>query len=150
MRLILDNFTLIEYDPNRSEQKHIVDRLKQEPAVNKYLGDLQYLALRIAQRKEENKYNLLFLAYYDENPIGFISLTYLEESYQISSALFKEYRGQNLGSLLLQEFSEKIFEEYPIDKLILKINNENIAGQKAAELGGYDKEDSTTYTMNRR
>ena len=111
MRLILDNFTLIEYDPNRSEQKHIVDRLKQEPAVNKYLGDLQYLALRIAQRKEENKYNLLFLAYYDENPIGIISLTYLEESYQISSALFKEYRGQNLGSLLLQEFSEKIFEE---------------------------------------
>lgn len=150
MKLILDNFTLIEYDPNRSEQKYLVDRLKQEPAVNKYLGDLQYMALRIAQRKEENQYNLLFLAYYDEDPIGFISLTYLDESYQISSALFKEYRGQNLGSLLLQEFSEKVFEEFPIDKLVLKINSENIAGQKAAELVGYDKEDSTTYAMNRR
>ena len=58
--------------------------------------------------------------------------------------------GEHLGALLLQEFSEKMYEIYPeIDKLTLVISEVNEHSQDAATLARYTQENNTRYTQRR-
>lgn len=169
--LKLDNFTLYEYNDSPAHQEIIKQIELTDP--NGYLGDIKYSIKRINQRKEDNPNNFVFIAYYqDEYPIGYISITSFENEYQVAAGTLKEYRRQNLSSLLLEEFSEKILdykkvrenlEKYDlenelnkeiynegltnvdIDELTLKVHPTNIASHKVAGLNGYEQVDATTF-----
>lgn len=147
--LNLDNFILEEYDENF--HNNILNRLQADNNAKKYLGDLKFSIMMIKKRKLENNINKFYIAYYNNYPIGFISITYKDKSYQISYSILNEYRNQNLGSLLLQEFSEAIFERYyNVNELILKIENDNIGSKKVADLAGYEQIDNNTFTQRRK
>ena len=169
--LKLDNFTLYEYN-NSIEHQEIIRQIENTDPKN-YLGSIKYLIQKINERKIENPNNYFFIAYYqDEYPMGFISITYLDNKYQISGGTLPQYRKQNLSSLLLEEFSERlldykkvrqVIEKYDtenelnkeiydnglsdveIDELILKIDPTNVASHKVAELIGYEQVGYTTF-----
>ena len=52
--------------------------------------------------------------------------------------------------MLLQEFTERVFEKYDnIDEIKLIISNVNTGSKKTALLAGYEKKNSSTYTQRR-
>lgn len=145
----LDNFILEEFSANNALHNEVLNITCSDSSSKKYLGNLKYTIERINQRKEENRCNAFYIAFYNGEPIGHISLTNIDNSYQISISILPKYRKQHLAALLTQEFSEKIFEVYDhIDKLDLVIDNNNIGSIKSALLAGYTKENNI-YTQRR-
>lgn len=146
----LDNFFLAEYNKQNIDHQNIVNNLGNDYDAKTYLGNLNYHIDRINQRKEDNPCNHAYIAYYDDIPVGFISIYLEDEMYQISYGIVKEKRGEYLAALLLQEFSEEMFEEYPeIDTLTLLINNLNTGSKKTANLAGYTHINGMKHTMKR-
>lgn len=146
----LDNFFLAEYDSENIDHKTVVIELENDSYAKNYLGNLSYHIERINQRKENNRCNHAYIAYYDDVPVGFISVYLEQEMYQISYGIVPEKRGEYLGALLLQEFSEEMFEEYPeINTLTLLINNLNTGSKKTANLAGYNHISGASHTMKR-
>jgi len=169
MRVLkLDNFTLYEYK-DCGEFDDIIRKIELSDSSH-YLGNIKYAIKRINQRKMENPNNFAFMAYYDDCPMGYISITYVDSQYQVSVGVLPEFRKQNLGSLLLEEFSERILDyknvhdliekcegkvkpdmydkglsSVDIEELVLKIDPSNIASHKMAQSVGYEQVDSTTY-----
>jgi len=149
-QLELENFLLIEYDANNKRHQDVIATINSTENGKKYLGNLYYTIQRIYQRRESNSFNIPYIVYYLDEPMGYISLSYIDNSYQISYGIIPKYQGQYLGSELLMEFSDILFEMYPnIDKLSLKISNDNIGSIKLATKVGYVLEDKDTYTQKR-
>lgn len=147
----LENFILEEYNKNSNEHIEVISNLNKDQNVKKYLGNINYSIERINERKKENKYNKAFISYYNNYPVGYISLSYIGSEFQISYGILNEYRKQNLAALLLEEFSEYLLENYQdIEELILKIKEDNIGSIKVAELADYYKESNEKYKRNRR
>lgn len=146
----LDNFFLAEYDPRNIDHKTVIIKLENADRKDKYLGDLEYHIERINQRREFNRCNHAYISYYNDDPVGFISIYTENDSYQISYGIIPEKRKEYLGALLLQEFSEKMFEIYPeIENLTLTINTTNEASRKSAELVGFERQSTKKYTQRR-
>ena len=144
----LDNFDLVEFDKFSSEHRNVIERI-----YSKYLGNINYMIDRINFRKEDDyAHNRFFIAYYNDRPIGFISITRKDFGYEVSSGLVPEERGYYLGPMLLQEFSEEIFNSMPdVHQLVLKISPTNIKGQSSAIRAGYvqDENDKETFIQKR-
>jgi len=147
----LDNFDLVMCDANDIEHKTVLIELGNDRDGSYYLGDLFRQNEAIEMRKEEDYlHNCSYIAYYNDEAVGYISLTHKEDRYEISYGIVPKHRGEYLGALLLQEFSEKVFEELPdIDKLTLLINNLNTASKKTASLAGYTQENRVRHTQRR-
>ena len=131
----LDSFILEKYDSSRKLHQEIVTSLMQSQN-NEYLGNIYYMIESIYKRKANDfrHLNEVFIAYYNDYPIGLISITYLNERQEISIGILEKYRHQYLGSLLTFEFMEKIFELYPdINELYGVIDGKNINSQKMAK-----------------
>lgn len=168
--LKLDNFDLYEYNDSQEHQE-VIGRIEASDP-NNYLGSIKYAIKRINQRKIENPNNFVFIAYYNDYPIGYISLTYVDNEYQVSAGTLKEFRRQNLSSLLLEEFSERILDykkvskmidkfepsntnlkeiykegitEKEIEELVLKIDPTNEASHKVVQIVGYEQVDDMTF-----
>lgn len=147
--IFLDNFILEEYNFHNSAHKEVIYELNQD--CQKYLGNLFFMIERSFQRQEINQENNFFIAYYNDDVIGIISLKVENQIYEISIGIRKKYRHQYLGTLLLQEFSEKLFEIYPhLQQLSLKIDSTNTNSIKAALLASYVHESNDMYTINRK
>lgn len=146
----LDNFYLAKYDNGNIDHKTVVVELYNDRNAKQYLGDLEYQVQMIQKRREEDIHNTAYIAYYAEDPVGYISFTYKDDSYQISYGIRPKFRGEHLGALLLQEFSEKMFEVYPeVDTLTLMIHNLNTGSKKTASLAGFTQENSTRHVQHR-
>ena len=145
----LDNFNLEKYQEYNIEHKSVITLIDNDVASKQYLGDIFLLINNTLKRYEENNIDSIYIAYYNSNPIGFISLNILDEKAFVSYALLKEYQHQHLGALLLQEFSDKLFEIYNFDDIYLDINQKNIASIKTSSLVGFKKISSTKYNLHK-
>ena len=147
----LDNFHLEKYSPYNKEHKYIFSLIN-GTNYGKYLGDLELHIKRVYERKEEDYFhNDVYVAFYNDNPVGFISLSHREFGYEVVSGIIPSMRGEHLGPLLLQEFSEKVFDTYDdVDELVLKINPSNKKAISSARLVGYEKVGEETYIQRRR
>lgn len=131
----LDSFILEKYDSSRKLHQEIITSLMQSQN-SEYLGNIHYMIESIYKRKayDFRHLNEVFIAYYNDYPVGLISITYLNERQEISIGILEKYRHQYLGSLLTFEFMEKIFELYPdINELYGVIDGKNINSQKMAK-----------------
>ncbi len=150
MKIILDNFQLEEFNRENNEHREVLEKLNKDQGVKRYLGDINYSIERINKRYCENRFNKAFIPYYNEYPIGYISLSYIDDEYQISCGILNEFRKENLASLLLEEFSDYLLNNYEeIDKLTAKIESDNIGSIKAASLASYSEEDRNKYIRRR-
>lgn len=148
----LDNFFLAEYDFQNIDHRTVVMELEKDDKKGdkNYIKNLEYHFAMINRRREDNRCNHAYIAQYNDYPVGFIAITKKDDIYEISYGVRPEKRGEYLGALLLQEFSEKMFEVYPeIDKLTLIINNLNTPSKKTANLAGYTQENSVRHTQRR-
>ena len=147
----LDNFLLEEFDEFDAVHRRVISMINDVQA-NKYLGDLEYHIKRVYDRKKNDElHNEVYIAYYDSRPVGFISISHKDFGYEIASGILPLERGKHLGALLLQEFSEKLFELYDdIDEVMLKINPNNQSGIKAANLVGFQQNDDGLFVQKRR
>ncbi len=122
----LDNFYLEKYDSTIPIHKTVIVELCNDKNSSDFLGDLEYHILEVNKRKEE---------------------TFELENYGITP----KFRGYHLGSLLLLEFSERIFMEFDkINELTLMISNQNTSSKKTALLAGFDKVSSAKYVQRRK
>jgi len=131
----LDSFILEKYYSSRKLHQEIITSLMQSQN-SEYLGNIHYMIESIYKRKayDFRHLNEVFIAYYNDYPVGLISITYLNERQEISIGILEKYRHQYLGSLLTFEFMEKIFELYPdINELYGVIDGKNINSQKMAK-----------------
>lgn len=139
----LDNFILEEYNEYSKIHSEVMNILCSDVATKKYLGNLKYAVSRINLRKIDDNCNAFYIAFYNDEPIGYISLTNIDGYFQVSSSILPEFRGQHFAALLLEEFSEKVFEVYNyINKIDLVIDAKNIGSIKSAELADYKLEDN--------
>ncbi len=146
MKIKLDNFYLEEFNKDNLEHLEVIRQLNKDQNSKKYLGDIFYAIKKIDLRKENyiDKFNHAFIAYYNSYPVGYISLSYIEEDYQISCGILNQYRKQHLASLLISEFSDYLLNSnYDINKIIAVIDKENTASKMAANLAGYSEDDNT-------
>ena len=145
----LDNFKLEEYNETNFEHKTTIIEISNDAYGRTFLGDLELHIMCVNKRKEESLLNYAFIAYYNDKPVGFISITE-NGNYEITYGIRPKYRGEYMGALLLQEFSEKIFEQFKdVNELKLFINNLNTASRKTALIAGYEKKNGITYSQRR-
>ena len=148
----LDSFILEKYDSSRKLHQEIVASLMQSQN-SEYLGNIHYMIESIYKRKANDfrHLNEVFIAYYNDYPIGLISITYLNERQEISIGILEKYRHQYLGSLLTFEFMEKIFELYPdINELYEVVDDKNSDSQKLVQrIGGEETKQKGTFMMRR-
>lgn len=148
----LDNFYLEKYTTDDYNHRTTIIELENDKDARLYLGNLENWILRMQEKEEIGFRNNAYIAYYKDNPepIGFISLTKNTERYEISYGIRPKYRGEHLAALLLQEFSETVFNTYSeINELTLNINNLNTPSKKTADLVGFEKETSTRHVQRR-
>lgn len=149
----LDNFYLEKYDSTIPIHKTVIIELCNDRNSSPFLGDLEHHILEVNKRKKEtfDLENIVYIAFYDYNPVGFISLTHQSERYEIAYGITPKFRGYHLGSLLLMEFSERIFMEFDkINELTLMISKQNTSSKKTALLAGFDKVSSAKYVQRRK
>jgi len=146
-KLELDNFLLEEYDESNVEHKSLVIELDNE---HSYLGDVLYRIESIKEQYSEQpmEFNHCYIVYYNDYPIGLITISKLLNDYEICYGILPKYRKQYLASLLLQEFSYKMLDDFNYE-LSLFISSENIGSKKTAELAGYEKVNFLKYKMSK-
>ncbi len=101
MKINLDNFILEEYSSYNSEHVKVVFELNKDQDTKRFLGDVDYTIEQTMIRRTDdlNHYNIAFIPYYNDYPIGYISLVYLQHEYQIIYGILNRFRKQNLGAL---------------------------------------------------
>lgn len=81
-----------------------------------------------------------YIYIYDNEPIGQVRITILEDKAEIGYSICAEKRGMGHGKNLLQLLYSRVREEFPnIKKLVAKVKSENIASQRAFLEVGYLK-----------
>ncbi len=94
MKIHLDNFVLEEYSKDNYEHIEVINKLNSDDSVKRYLGNINYSIARIERRKTEDclskNINSAFISYYNDYPIGYISIYYKEGKHHISYGILCE------------------------------------------------------------
>jgi predicted transcriptional regulator len=146
----LDNFILETYNNNDIDHRTTAIELCNDANGKKFLGDVLASIEWVFKKRESNHRNNAYVAFYDNEPVGFASLSINEDSYEISIGIRPKYRKEYMGALLTQEFSEKILEMYAdVNKVTAIINNLNTGSKKMATMAGFIQENKVRYTYSR-
>lgn len=148
--LELEHFKLKYFNNYDEIHKTVIVELFNDRAGKMFLGDLMYANAMIERRKEEDYRNCAYIAYRNNDAVAYISLSIKDNSYQISCGVRPKYRGMHIATVLLEDFTNKIFEKYDdINELTLIINNLNTGSQRVALNVGYEKVNSVKYVKKR-
>lgn len=146
--LNLPSFNLEEYDPQNILHHSIIIELANELSVQKAFYDLENYINNIIN--SEDKINKVYIAFEQEDPIGFISISKIASTYQISYAILRYLRRKKKATTLLNEFTKMIFDTEPdIEKIVLFINKINTGSIVVAKSAGYIQENQTKYSISR-
>lgn len=144
--LNLPSFTLENYDEKNIIHHSTIIELSNELSVQQAFYNLEKYLDEILTNPDS--LNRVYIAFENQNPLGFISLSKIGSCYQISYAILKEMRLQHKATTLLNEFTQIIFQTEPeIDKLVLFINKLNTGSKIVAQASGYTKENQTKYSI---
>ncbi len=147
----LKSFRLENYSDSKQEHRSIIIQLWNDKLSHKYLYDLSKEIELLNELYIYDKKNKAFIVYYEDKPIGYISLMSVDNKCTISYGLIPEYRGKHLCTNLLREFTYEVLKTYEdINKLSLIICNDNIGSQKVAKNAGYEKETIIRYSKYRK
>jgi len=141
----LDSFRLEEYNQKDLTHRTVAIELANDVNGN-YCFDIDYQVSEL--KKYKPPHNKAYIVYYLDIAVGYISLVHKEDRYEVSYSIVPKYRGHHLATILLKEFSNKVFEIYSeIDKITLLISRFNTPSKKTALAAGYKKENSARYTL---
>lgn len=146
----LDFFELEEYSNTNKNHRLLIDELMTDIRVQEFLGDIRFMIAMINKRKKENHIDNMYIACMNGEYIGFISLSIIEDRYEVSIGLLPKFRGRNLAYLLTKDFCDHVFEWYPdINNIYARIKTNNIGSIKAAEMSGFKLDQDDRYVYSR-
>jgi RimJ/RimL family protein N-acetyltransferase len=146
----LDYFDLEPYSNLNTNHKNLISELMMDKKVQEFLGDIRFMIQMIYKRREENHIDNMYMVKRNGVYLGFISLSIIQDRYEVSIGLLPKFRGENLGYLLTQDFCDNVFLEYPnVNELYAKINPNNIGSIKTAELSGFVKDEDGRFVYRR-
>ena len=146
----LDNFTLEEYEEFNIEHKTTMVNLMNDPAVNRFIGNLDYFIEHTKVRRENNGIDSIYIVKKAGTSIGFISLNIFSDKYEMSIAILPEYRHQYLGTMLVTDFTDYLFRNNEdINEIYVEINPSNVNSIKMVDNSGFKKDNSTRYVIKR-
>ena len=144
----IDFFELEPYSKYDFNHNRVIDELSIDYRASKYLGDIRFMIQMIEKRKAENHIDEMYMAIKNGEYVGFISLSVIENRYEVSIGLLPKFRGENLAVLLTTDFVEHVFEWYPeLDEVYAKIDPNNTASIKAAINSGFEQGYGGRYVM---
>lgn len=144
----IDFFELEPYSKYDFNHNRVIDELSIDYRASKYLGDIRFMIQMIEKRKAENHIDEMYMAIKNGEYVGFISLSVIEDRYEVSIGLLPKFRGENLAVLLTTDFVEHVFEWYPeLDEVYAKIDPNNTASIKAAMNSGFEQGYGGRYVM---
>lgn len=147
----LDSFDLESYFELSTIHKDVIFNLGIDNNTKKYLGDLNYLITRVRQRRNDNFIDEIYIVFNKEEiSLGIMSLSIIDDKFEVSIGILPKYRGLHLASKMLGEFTNYIFSKYPnIDKIYGQINSANEASIKGAISAGFQREQTNLYSISR-
>lgn len=145
----LNIFRLEAYDNTRKAHIECIEELNRDRSVQRYLGNLFYMIDRIRLRREENFIDQIYIVYFHDQIIGFISISIIDDKPCISTGLLKDYRGEFIGTLLVQNFTYYLQDYYHFDKVYAQINGENNSSKGVANFIGYEHVEGDMYSIKR-
>lgn len=145
----LNIFRLEVFNKDKETHLECIEELNCDKEVEKYLGNLFYMIDRINLRRKENLIDQIYVVYFQNQIIGFISISILEDEPYISYALLDQYRGESLGSLLLLNFTTYLQDYYHFVKIYMQIDKENERSKAIAKFLGYEHEKGKKYFVKR-
>ncbi len=138
MDIILDHFKLEEFSEYNPVHIETINKLNRDYYTSKYLGDLFYVIQRTKMRKEIDKDNYFYIAYYNDlYPIGIISMATENSEHELSIGILPDKRKQNYATMLTEQYAEYIFKNTDIKELVLKIKDDNIGSIRAADMNSF-------------
>lgn len=146
--IMLDSFNLEEFDEKDLDHKYILASLFNDSDTFKYMGNI--LDFKDNVLSAEDDISNFYIVYQGEKPIGFVSLYYLSEKYEICYAIIPEERKNGVATSLLGEFTNYVFSSYPIEDLYLYINKENEGSIKVAIKNNYIQNNLIEYKKSNR
>lgn len=142
------SFDLYEYDYNNLDLRSTLIKLSNDDSTKMFLGNLQIFIENV--RKNFDPYSEVYIAYYHDNPIGLVSLNFLDSVYEICYAILPEMREKGFASSLLKEYTEYIFENTNIEELYLYINTANKVSAIVARNSGYERSRGIEYKRSKK
>ena len=143
----LKDFELQEYKPDDIDHKSTIIYLFNDEETRKYMGNVEVFGKNILAAKDG--YSNIYIAYKDNEPIGLVSLYYLDSKYEVCYAILPKYRHQHLASILLGEYTEYVFDNTDIEDLYLYINKGNRNSILVANNNGYTKTGGVEYKRSK-
>ena len=144
----MDEISFTTFDKNNKD--HIIalkEMIKDEEIVKRFQGYLPRL-----NNPSPTIFNKGFWVTFDNTIIGYLDIGNYnkdEDCVYLRAAIFKEYRNKHFGTDMLKEACNYIFTNYPfINKIKLKIDNDNIASQKVADNAGFKWEKDDYYYLD--
>lgn len=132
------------------------EKEKHEAIINQIiLDDPNHYVKQIAERiikdnGEEFQFDKGYLVKFKEKIIGYVYFSPISNyRLYIEYSILKEERKKGYGKLLLQESTNYILENYNIKKIVLDIDNSNLASMNTAIACGYNYDEETIMTNGR-
>ena len=139
------DFDLELYDNNNINHTKLLDELWLSDGTKKYLYDKEEFINNIISGT--GKYNCIYLVMLDSNYIGFVSLYYCDNTYEICDGIINKYRNKGYSTKILKEFSKYIFSNTNITELYGYIDENNIASIKSAINSGFVHKNGKEYIL---
>lgn len=146
--LRLSHFNYELYDNSNKTHLDFFDELWLDEETNKYLYNKEDFINNII--KGTNEYDCIYLVKIKEKIIGFVSIYYSDNTYEISDGILPRYRGNSYSAILLNEFSSYIFSNTNIDTLYGYIEKNNNSSIKSALKNGFVQTNEKEYIIKKR
>ncbi len=133
----LESLSLHTFDKSNRQQLEFIKQLCHDETIKKRF---QGITIGLLNNPKNEFFNHGFLVANNNIYIGYIGIgNYDVENKRVylKSAIDKNKRGNSYGKTLLNEITEYIFKNYPIETINLKIANDNIVSIKTALSCGY-------------
>lgn len=141
----LNKIELINYD--KEQHKSIINQIIADDP-NHYV---KQIAERITKDNGDDfQFDKGYLVKLEEKIIGYVYFSPISNyRLYLEYSILKQERNKGYGKLILEEASNYILENYNIKKIILDIDQSNLASMKTAISCGYNYDDETIMSNNR-
>ena len=140
-------FNLELFDINNNSHNILFDELWNDDNTKKYLFDRREFINNIIMG--DGTYNCIYLIKLGDEYIGFVSLYYIDNTYEICDGIINRFRNRGYSKMILTEFSKYVFDNTDINKLYCYIDKDNIASIKSALKVGFDNVDDKEYVLKK-
>lgn len=140
-------FELELYDVNNIIHNEVLNKLWKNEDTKKYLYNKEEFINNILDRNGE--YNSIYIVSLNNTYIGFISLYFYDNTYEVSDGILQEFRGRGYATKLLKEFCEYVFNNTSIKELYGYIDKDNISSIKSAIKSGFINTDNKEYVITK-